>query len=590
MKGNKNINGTGHFYLNAGIFFVLTFGFFATAANYVLYFQETRHLFIFSGDYLGQYLQRPGGPLEYIARFLTQFYASRIAGSLIVALILTLPTVILYGVNRKFNADNPFSILLALIPGFLLIIMQTNYYHILEYSLGYVIILLCYMLPASGCKHGNIFIIILFPLLYYLFGGFAFILLGLYIIHQFTMGEGSKKYILSLLLLLTAGASFLVFWKLIFLQPVQLFVLSPLPLLENRYYIAAFIVLTLYIICYPALFMFTARMKLNEARRKAFPFALLIVAFLITVFAVSRIYNPQNARVVELEKLVFREKWDKAIKLHEKKPSRNLIGQYFYNVALSESGQLCDRLFHGSQNFLAGALVLPWGDIHLDRGGYFYYSIGLINEAHRWAYEEMVVYGQRPQNIRMLAKTSLITGNYEMAHKYLDILKQTIFYRRWAKRYEKLADNPSLVAADPELGEKVKLLPPNNFFIQFNEPQNNLPLILEGRPDNKKAIEYYLAGLLLTKKVELAVNNIKELKSSGYDHIPKHLEEAILIYYNSQKTFPDMGGLTIDRATLARFDQYFAAYVANRQYPADVFKEKMREKFEDTFWYYFHFE
>jgi len=39
MKGNKNINGTGHFYLNAGIFFVLTFGFFATAANYVLYFQ-----------------------------------------------------------------------------------------------------------------------------------------------------------------------------------------------------------------------------------------------------------------------------------------------------------------------------------------------------------------------------------------------------------------------------------------------------------------------------------------------------------------------------------------------------------------------
>ena len=291
-----------------------------------------------------------------------------------------------------------------------------------------------------------------------------------------------------------------------------------------------------------------------------------------------------------LEKLVFREKFDKAIQLNEKRPSRNLIGQYFYNIALSETGQLCDRLFHGNQNFLAGSLVLPWGDIHLDRGGYFYYSIGLINEAHRWAYEEMVVYGYRPQNIRMLAKTSLITGDYEMAHKYLNILKRTLFYRKWAKEFEKLANNPSLIASHPELGEKVKLLPPNNFFIQFNEPQNNLPFMLEGNPLNKKAIEYYLAGLLLTKKVEIAVNNVKDLRASGYDHIPRHLEEAILIYYNSMKDFPDLGGLTINRETLARFDQYFAAYVSARQYPDDVFKEKMREQFEDTFWYYFHFE
>ncbi len=582
--------GNRSFYIYPGIFFLLTFGFFSVAANYVLYFQETRHLFIFSGDYLNQYLQRPGAPLEYIARFLTQFYASRVTGSLIVALILTLPALILYRISKRTKADNPFSGVLALIPGFLLIIMQANYYHMMEYNLGYIVVLLCYLLQTSGWKYSNILIIILFPLLYYLTGGYALIFLALYIIHMLANAEGSKKIIFPLLILLTAGASFLVFWRLIFLQPVQLLVLSPLPMLENRYYIAVFVVLTLYIICYPALFKYTGRIKLNLVKKKLFPAISLAFVFLITVFALYRVYNPQNSRVIELEKLVFREQWYKAIQLHEKKPSRNLIGQYFYNIALSETGQLCDRLFHGSQNFLAGSLVLPWGDIHLDRGGYFNYSIGLINEAHRWAYEEMVVYGYRPQNIRILAKTSLITGNYEMAHKYLDILKKTVFYRKWANEFIKLADNPSLIASHPELGEKMKLLPPNNFFIQFNEPQNNLPFILEGNPANKKAIEYYLAGLLLTKKVEIAVNNIKDLKASGYDHIPRHLEEAVLIYYNSTKEFPDLGGLTVNRETLARFDQYFAAYVSARQNPEEVFREKMRKQFEDTFWYYFHFE
>ena len=78
-----------------------------------------------------------------------------------------------------------------------------------------------------------------------------------------------------------------------------------------------------------------------------------------------------------------------------------------------------------------------------------------------------------------------------------------------------------LSESDPELGAKLKILPKNNFFIQFNEPQNNLPLILEAQPDNRKAIEYYLAGLLLTKNVEVVVNNIKKLKPSGYTKYPK---------------------------------------------------------------------
>jgi hypothetical protein len=176
-----------------------------------------------------------------------------------------------------------------------------------------------------------------------------------------------------------------------------------------------------------------------------------------------------------------------------------------------------------------------------------------------------------------------------MAKKYISILKKTIYYRKWTREFEKLADNPDLIRTHPELGAKLKILPKSNFFIQFNEPQNNLPLILEGQPDNKKAIEYYLAGLLLTKKVEIAVNNIKNMEESGYTRIPRHIEEAIMIYYNSMQVFPDIGGLPFSDKTMKRFDQYFAAYIEARNNPA-LLKEKMQERFSNTFWYYFHFK
>jgi hypothetical protein len=309
----------------------------------------------------------------------------------------------------------------------------------------------------------------------------------------------------------------------------------------------------------------------------------------ITVFILTGTYNSQTARVVELQRLIFDEKWKDAAAIQEEKPARNLIGEYFYNIALSETDQLCDRLFSASQDFGTNALVLPWGDEHLNRGAYFYYSIGLMNEAHRWAYEEMVVYGQRPQNIEMLAKTSLINGKYAMARKYINILKRTIYYRKEAKGLEKLADNPALINSDPEFGPRLKLLPIENFFIQFNEPQTNLPIILASQPDNRKAFDYYMAGLLLTKNVETIVEVTGKMKSAGYKRIPRHIEEAVLIYYNSTKVMPDLGGLTISRDAINRFDQYFTAYMASRNIPPAKLKEKMQKQFGDTFWYYFHF-
>jgi hypothetical protein len=577
-------------YALMGIFFVLAFGYFFFIGNYVLYFQETQSLFVFSEEYFQKHLQKPGALLEYAGRFLTQFYHGRLIGSLIIAVVLTLPVLVVKSINMRFVKGLPYSVHLMMLPSLLLLLMQANYYHLMEFNLGFIMVLLLYLLLLkSSEKYFRILCLLVFPLVYYLIGAYAFLFILIYIIHQLFIEKDKAGFVCSLLILLTAILTFIIFWKIIFYQPVQQLLLSPLPVIDNPLYRNVFIVLSGFIAFYPLVILAVKNIRGRRLNSNLYSYLSLALFSALIVFFLVRTYNPQTARVVELERLIFSGKYDEAVKAQEERPARNLIGEYFYNIALSETDQLCDRLFHGPQDFLAGSLVLPWGDIHLNRGAYFYYAIGLINEAHRWAYEEMVVFGYRPQNIELLVKTSLINGDYAQSGKYINILKKTIFYRRWAKEYEKMTGNPDLIRSNPELGAKIRLLPGTNFFIQFNEPQNNLPLILEGKPDNRKAIEYYLAGLLLTKKVEIAVSNITNMKGSGYTTIPRHLEEAVMIYFNSTGKYPDLGGLTISNDTRTRFNQYFTTYQSARNIPSTL-QEKMQKGFGDTFWYYFHFK
>lgn len=589
MNNRKAVRNT-DVYISLFLFFIVISGYFFIAGNYILFFQETRSLFIFSGDYLHSFLIKPGGALVYSAKFLTQFYTDAVAGPLILSVVLTLPGAMFYFINKRLIPGISFSLFFLMVPSFLLVFMQANYYHMMEYNLGFVMILVYYLLTVSSeNKYHQIKVLILFPLFYYLTGAYAMIFGALYISHNLIIVKGKRKIIFASLILLIGLISFFVFMKFLFLQTVGQLIMYPFPLLENSAYKATFFILTGYIVILPVVYGIINRLKQSRLNTRIYSVLSTITFFILTSLLIYKLYNSQTARVIELERLVFAEQWNEAIDLHEKKPSRNLIGQYFYNIALSETDQLCDRMFNGRQDFGTGALVLPWGDDHLDRGAYFYYSIGLVNEAHRWAYEEMVVYGYRPQNIKLLAKTSLIKGDYRMARKYTSILKKTIYYRTWAKKYEAMANNPELISTDPDLSVKISLLPKTSFFIQFNEPQNNLPLILEGQPDNRKAIEYYMAGLLLTKKVEIAVNNVRNMKASGYTRIPRHIEEAILLYYNSSKVLPDLGGLTISQESQVRFDHYFSSYVTARNNPATL-QASMEKQFGNTFWYYFQFK
>ena len=186
--------------------------------------------------------------------------------------------------------------------------------------------------------------------------------------------------------------------------------------------------------------------------------------------------------------MVTGQDWDGVIKTQETCQLSNLIAEYYYNLALAEKGLLCERMFFGRQDFRTRSLIIPWdsqaGINNIFRGVYFFYAIGMINEAHRWAFESMVMQGYRPENIKLLIKTNLINGHYKIAEKYINVLKKTWHYRKWAEKYESMLNNPESIKSNPELGEKIRIRPVADFSIRIKNPQTNIPALLMSNPDN----------------------------------------------------------------------------------------------------------
>ena len=72
-------------------------------------------------------------------------------------------------------------------------------------------------------------------------------------------------------------------------------------------------------------------------------------------------------------------------------------------------------------------------------------QIGMVNIAQRTAFEAMEAipnYNKSARALRRLVETNIVTGQYEVALKYIALLEQTLFYRDWARRMKRMADNP----------------------------------------------------------------------------------------------------------------------------------------------------
>lgn len=222
MTQKTKIKGKTDIYYLLVFFFVITFGYFNWFGKYLLFFQEQQSLFVYTGEYVQEYFFKPGGLLELTGKFLTQFYSNTVVGSLILATIITLPGIIFLKINKRLFSNKSLSLLFLLIPSCLLLLMQIHYFHLMEFNLGFLMVLLYFLLSLLPKKKLIRYITLtLFPLFYYLAGAYAGIFLGMYIFYNLFFEKGKQRFIFPLFLVGIAAVSFFVFKEILFLQPID---------------------------------------------------------------------------------------------------------------------------------------------------------------------------------------------------------------------------------------------------------------------------------------------------------------------------------------------------------------------------------
>jgi len=586
LKASGSISGYGT-HISILLLFVLSFAYFQWFGSGIFFHQENKSLFIFSLDYLGNYLNKPGGPLVYAGNFLTQGYFSTLFGSFVNSVLFILLFLVLRSVLNRFSLKVYASLFLMILFPLILLICQANYNYYIFHTLGFLAVALWFHASIAVKKiPARIILLILFPLFYYITGSFAMIYMGMYILYCVFFEDGTNRYRYPLIHIGALIITLALFYRVLFLQPFSTILGYPLIINDYSRYTRPLIFACSLFVLYPFFINFSDIVGFKRTEGLMVP-GTIIVLFTATIFSLSLQNNPVIERIMKTEKLFIDRQADKVITYHEKYPSTNIIELFYYNLALSEKGQLCDRMFFVPQNSGPMSLSLEGNREQASRTMHYYYTIGLINEAHHLAFELMVQNGYTPENIKMLIRTELINNNFRVAERYLNVLKRTLKYRSWAEKYEKYLFNPELLKADPDLGEKMKLMPEKDFFIMTNEAKN-IDHLLESNPYNKKAFEYKVARLLLEKDIIAVAEEVNKMKAMGYTALPRHIDEAIVTYRNFSNAIPDLGGLSSNPDTEKRFAGY-AQIVNSLKGNKSLIGKTMRRTEKNTFWYYLQF-
>lgn len=308
-------------------------------------------------------------------------------------------------------------------------------------------------------------------------------------------------------------------------------------------------------------------------------------------------YNDVNFRVENKQNNAMWEgEWRKVADYAREtpKPTRQVVMNK--NIALFKLGKAGAEMFtypDGSSEILA-----PMG-VHLTQTGgkMLYFHFGKLNFSYRWCMEDAVEYGWRVEYLKHAARSMLLSGEYRLAQRYVDILKRTIFYRSWAKEIEGYIKEPSLIEKTNDFNMPLQLscypdeLGVDESFVEAyltknfkNMPKEATPLYLE------VAISFALVRKDIKGFLILFDRYLRECNPSK---LPKHYQEALLLFLQLDKgKTVTAGSAFVDKYVSKSIQRRLEAFVAKtKNYPGMKEAEMAPyfDDYKDTYFYFYFF-
>jgi len=311
---------------------------------------------------------------------------------------------------------------------------------------------------------------------------------------------------------------------------------------------------------------------------------------LVLAIAGTAFFYHENERktVLEADYYAYNKMWPEVLATYRRHPNSFFI-VHAVNRALYHTGRLGVDMFSYNQHpdtlFLTSE-----SHIHAQwKKADVYIELGVMNMGESALVESIERLGERPMILKRLALINMVKGKLATARVYLGALSKTIFDSEWAEHYLSVLQSEQSLFADEQVRCLKERMMESDYGFASYSPEKILLLLLEKNRKNQMAFEYLMAWYLLTRQVEKFAQNLWRLDDFGYSRIPRHYEEAILIYEVLTGSKVDIGGRRISPQTYERARGF--SDISNRLRSSDqltVMRATIRD-YGDSYFFYYNF-
>jgi hypothetical protein len=515
---------------------------------------EIRYFPVFYKDwfFFKEYLSYPGGLVEYVSIFISQFFYFSWAG----ALIITLQALVICAFINSFlkSVNAPQLKWLRFVPPifFLILYSQYTFYFITTMTLTVALCFVWLYIKFNFKKQSLrlIAFFILSAVLYALAGGVYIIfalLCGMYELLSKRQRQTSLVFLLSTLIIPYFEGVFIygfssvdaftiltpISWKfqiynktdgvlfvygLYLFLPFVSFLLTVCRMLRVRLNLPKFI---------------TKVSEISFMRNKKIRL-IIDTGFLLLIAAAAVCFSFDSKRkaLFAVDYYAFNRMWPQVLEAAKDNPNHYLVIAAV-NRALYHLGHLGNTSFTLRHN---PSTLLLVGEHHAQLYWYqfdIFLDLGYVNGAEHDAAEALEYYGERPQLLQRMALINMIKGNIGTARIYLGALSKILFYSKWANEYLTRIESDPALSMDRQIQYLRSLMIDREHLLEYPTIDAILLELLRKNRYNRMAFEYLMTCYILTKDLDGFVKNIDRFEDFQYPFIPRLFEEAILIISSS---------------------------------------------------------
>ena len=293
---------------------------------------------------------------------------------------------------------------------------------------------------------------------------------------------------------------------------------------------------------------------------------------------------------LRMQRCVEKTDWEGVIEEGTKQdgePTRAIV--MMHNLALSRLGRQCNEMYRFPKGSSKPNTPLPIYMYHI-AGRKMLYHYGMLNECHRTCMEEGVEMGWNVELLQDLARCAIMNKETQAARKFLDLLRQTLFYGKWADHMEQLLNDPKQLVSDSETGPITHMLHYSNRlegvsgavekFIMTNLAQHDA--------DDLYFQEQAVLGAMWTREAEYFIPRMEHYLELSNGEAPRLFQEASWLFANLE----GMEGLDeweLQPGVKESFQAFMQMMQQMKQTPNAMLKSNILTRFGDTYYFEYFF-